>query len=136
MERKIADQKKCIQSLYDDLESREKFIEMLEENLRDMKRKSAKEKKQLEAEKIAMEEKLKENLQLIEDLKNDTRGTCAKGCDKYSKSVDEIYEAGVKHKSKLVDLKEIADEQKVKISCLRKHRDEMRDELLRNKRMK
>ena len=42
MERKIADQKKCIQSLYDDLESREKFIEMLEENLRDMKRKSAK----------------------------------------------------------------------------------------------
>ena len=45
--------------------------------------------------------------------------------------MDEIYEAGVKHKSKLVELKQIADEQKVKIGCLRMHRDEIKDELIK-----
>ena len=34
MERKIIEQKKEIEALYDDLESREKFIEMLEGDLK------------------------------------------------------------------------------------------------------
>ena len=45
LERKIADQKKLIQSLYDDLESREKFIEMLQVDMKDTSRKNAQSKK-------------------------------------------------------------------------------------------
>ena len=126
MERKIADQKRQIESLYDDLESREKFIEMLQEDIKDTKRQHAKDMKQLKAEKIAIERK-----QIVNDEKDDPSFKCPKGCDKYSKTIEEIYDAGAKHKSKLLDLKEIADDQKIKISCLRKHRDEIRDELVK-----
>ena len=62
-------------------------------------------------------------------MKCDTSTKCTKGCDKYNKSIDEIYEAGLEHKNKLIDLKKIADEQKVKIGCLRKHRDEIKNDL-------
>ena len=127
LERKIADQKKLIQSLYDDLESREKFIEMLQVDMKDTSRKNAQSKKKFEAEKDVLEDKLEEKIRIINELKSAPKFECSKGCGKYNKSVDEIYEAGVKHKNKLIDLKEIADEQKVKISCLRKHRDEIQN---------
>ena len=37
----------------------------------------------------------------------------------------------MRHRSKLLELKEIADEQKVKISCLRRHRDEIKEDLVK-----
>ena len=129
MERKIADQNKVIESLYEDLESREKFIEMLQEDLKDTNRKNVQGKKKWEAEREVLDDKLKVKTRMIEDLKSIGNIKCPKGCEKYSKSVDEIFEAGVEHKEKLVALKEIADNQKSKIFCLRKHRDEIADKL-------
>ena len=126
MERKIADQKKLIEHLYDDLESREKFIEKLQEDLKDNYKRNNHSKKQLESEKNILEEKVKETLKIVNVLKGNTSPKCVKGCDKYKQSIDDVYEAGVKHRSKVVELKKIDDEQKVKLSCLRKHRDEKR----------
>ena len=118
-----------IESLNDDLESKEKFIEMLEKDIKDNARRNALNKKTLEAKNQSLEEELAEKMKIIDALENNSNFKCSKGCDKYSKSVDEIFEAGVKHKSKLVDLKEIAEQQKEKITCLRKHRDEIKEEL-------
>ena len=80
--------------------------------MKDNSRQNDHDKKHLEAEKHSFEREIDEKLKVIENLRNDQSLECSKGCEKYSKSVDEIYEAGVKHKSKLVELKEIADEQK------------------------
>ena len=129
MERKNADQKKLIGSLYDDLESRERFTELLEKDIKDNNRRYAIKKKQLETKNQSLEEDLAEKIKIIDDLENNSNFKCSKGCDRYSKSVDEIFEAGVKHKNKLVELKEIAEGQKEKISCLRKHRDEIKEEM-------
>ena len=40
-------------------------------------------------------------------------------CHNYSKSVDEIYEAGIKHREKLVALVDVSEDFKKKISILR-----------------
>ena len=120
MERKIADQNKVIESLYDDLESREKFIEMLQDDLKDTNRRNSQAKKKWEAEREVLHDRLKETTMMIEDLKTNANFKCLKGCEKYSKTIDEIFEAGAKHKEKLIALKEIADNQKSKIFCLRK----------------
>ena len=115
MERKIADQKKVIESLYDDLESREKFIEMLQGNIKDDSRKNSQAKKKLEVEKEVLNDRLEEKTKMIEDLKSSANFKCSNGCDKYSKTIGEIFEAGAKHKEKLVALKEIADNQKFSV---------------------
>ena len=44
MDRKISEQKRLIENLYDDLESREKFIEKLEDDLKETIRRNAKNK--------------------------------------------------------------------------------------------
>jgi hypothetical protein len=36
-------------------------------------------------------------------------------CHKYSKTIDEIYEAGIKHKKAACAVKDVADQQKIKI---------------------
>ena len=51
LERKLADQKKVIESLYDDLESREKFIKMLQGDMKVTNKKNVQTKRKLEAEK-------------------------------------------------------------------------------------
>ena len=130
MERKIADQNKVIESLYDDLESREKFIEMLQDDLKDTNRRNSQAKKKWQAEREVLDDRIKEKTMMIEDFKTNDNFKCLKGCEKYSKTIDEIFEAGAKHKEKLIALKKIADNQKSKIFCLRKHRDEIADKLL------
>ena len=52
--------------------------------------------------------------------------SCKNGCEKYSRSMDDIVKYATKD---LITLKEIADEQKIKISCLRKHRNELQDKM-------
>ena len=81
-------------------------------------------------------DKAKEAEMELLDLKNelarkiDRKGNiCDKGFEKYNKTVDKIYEAGKKHKDMLLNLKEISDNQKIKITCLRKHRDEIKANL-------
>ena len=44
---------------------------------------------------------------------------CPNRCDRYSRTIDEIFHAGNKHKEKLISLKEVAENQKEKISLLR-----------------
>ena len=96
--------------------------------MKDTNRNNSKAKKKIEAEKEELEDRLKEKARVTEHLKT-TNVKCSKGCDKYSKTVDEIFAAGAKHEEKLIALKEIADNQKSKIFCLRKHRDEIADKL-------
>ena len=52
---------------------------------------------------------------------------CPKGCHRYRQSIEEIVEAGNKHKDKLLALKRIAEDQKVKISSLREERNALLD---------
>ena len=59
-ERKIYEQKKLIEHLYDDLESREKFIEKLEGVLKDVSKHNFQTKKKFEVEKDILKEKLEE----------------------------------------------------------------------------
>ena len=44
---------------------------------------------------------------------------CQNNCHRYSKTIDEIYEAGNKHREKLIALKDITENQKIKICSLR-----------------
>ena len=43
--------------------------------------------------------------------------------------MEDVVKYATKNKNDLITLKEIADEQKVKISCLRKHRNELQDKM-------
>ena len=58
-ERKVADQKKLIESLYDDLESREKFIEMLQVDMKDTSRKMLNQKRNLMLKRMFLKTNLK-----------------------------------------------------------------------------
>jgi hypothetical protein len=45
---------------------------------------------------------------------------CPTGCEKYSKRIDGIFQAGKKHKEKLLTVIELSENQKLKISSLEK----------------
>ena len=69
----------------------------------------------------------KENSKLSDDLKKLMNKEC--DCEKYGKPVDQIYEAAAKHREKLVALKEVAENQKKKISILREEKTELLDQV-------
>ena len=48
-------------------------------------------------------------------------------CHKYSKSIDEIFEAGAKHRKAAIAVKEVADQQKVKIREFRDVTNKLQD---------
>ena len=52
---------------------------------------------------------------------------CPKRCHLYSKSFEEIIEAGTKHREKVLALKDISENQKIKISSLREEKNELLD---------
>ena len=52
---------------------------------------------------------------------------CQNGCNRFKQSVDEIYEAGLKHRKCLIEVKEVADNQKMKIVELRKEKNELQE---------
>ena len=52
---------------------------------------------------------------------------CPKRCHLYSKSFEEIIEAGNKHREKVLALKDISENQKIKISSLREERNQLLD---------
>ena len=54
---------------------------------------------------------------------------CPNNCQKYSKTIDEIFEAGIKHRDKLISLKEISENQKMKISILREEKNGLLDQV-------
>ena len=54
---------------------------------------------------------------------------CPKGCHRYRQSFEEIVDDGNKHKEKLVALKDMAVNQKIIISSLRKYKDELLDNI-------
>ena len=57
------------------------------------------------------------------------REECPYGCLKYRKSIEDVVEAGNKHKDKAIALKVIADEQKLKISSLREVKNSLLDQV-------
>ena len=50
---------------------------------------------------------------------------CPNSCNKYSKSIEEIYQAGKKHKGQLVTCIEACEKQKEKISSLREEKNSL-----------
>ena len=58
-----------------------------------------------------------------------TNDDCPNGCFKYRQSLEQVVEAGNKHKGKVISLKYLAEEQKVKISTLREDRDSLLDDV-------
>ena len=73
--------------------------------------------KTLEKDKNDLAEALNAKEQQLHEMKVKDNG-CQNGCNRYSKSIDEINKAGSKHKEKLLALKSIADNQKKKITSL------------------
>ena len=57
------------------------------------------------------------------------RYKCPKRCQLYSKSFEEIIEAGNKHREKVLALKDISENQKVKISSLREEKNVLLDKV-------
>ena len=54
---------------------------------------------------------------------------CPNNCEKYSKSIDEIFQAGKKHKEKLLTVIELSETQKLKISSLREEKNNLLDQV-------
>ena len=54
---------------------------------------------------------------------------CPNNCHRYSKTIDEIFDAGNKHREKLICLKEITENQKLKISSIREEKIGLLDQV-------
>ena len=80
-----------------------------------------------EKEKNIVVEELEEKEKLIHELKMKVGNDCV--CQKYNKSIDEIYQAGSKHRQKALDLKDIAQKQKMKIAKLQEEKTIVMDQL-------
>ena len=52
---------------------------------------------------------------------------CPHGCHRYRQSIEEIVEAGNKHKEQIVILRKLAEDQKKKISILREEKTSLLD---------
>ena len=59
----------------------------------------------------------------METIKNE----CPHGCHRYRQSIEEIVEAGNKHKEQIVILRKLAEDQKKKISILREEKNSLLD---------
>ena len=90
MERKINDQKKLIDFLYDDLESNHIELDALQESLKQAKDQC---RRNLASAENAKKELSEVKRELSSKDGEEKRIVCDKGCGKYNKSVDEIYEA-------------------------------------------
>ena len=64
----------------------------------------------------------KESMEII-------RFECPKRCHLYSKSFEEIIEAGNKHRENVLALKDISEKQKVKLSSLREEKNVLLDKV-------
>ena len=82
--------------------------------------------KKVKKENESLAEELHEKEKVMHELKM-KRSDC--NCSKYSKSIDEIYNAGSKHKQKLVELKDIAIKQKMKIAQSQEEKTAMLDQV-------
>ena len=126
MENKLESQVKLIDLLYEDLETKEQEIEQL----RKVNEHSSKSLRKVEHEKSDLNHMLDEKEKEIYYLKkNRENNICKNGCEKYNRSMDDVVKYATKNKNDLLAIKEIAEEQKVKISCLRKHRNELQDKI-------
>ena len=66
-------------------------------------------------EKENIAEEIKEKDHIIYMLKQKGDNVCSNGCGKYTKSMDDVVKATVKHREAAITLKEICEKQKVKI---------------------
>ena len=118
MERKLEESEKHIAFLYDELELKEKEIDSLKESVdhaNEICRKNTAYAQEILVEKCSISLELEKKENEINDLRKKRGSECKNGCEKYSKSEDDIYEATNKHREKLVALKEISEGQKSKI---------------------
>ena len=76
----------------------------------------------LKDNKFKLAEDLEEKDKIIFEMKKKEENNCPNNCEKYSKSIDEIFQAGTKHREKLIALKKVADDQKKKMSILQEEK--------------
>ena len=62
---------------------------------------------------------LEEKEKIIYELKMKSNGICENGCHKYNKSMDEVVQAGYKHRNNVLAVKEVAENLKKKIQKLK-----------------
>ena len=74
-------------------------------------------------------EEIEKKERFIHELKKKSPGECTYGCSKYNKSVDEIVNAGTKHREKLLAIKQIAEDQKEKIRLLRNQKSSLENDI-------
>jgi chromosome segregation ATPase len=114
MEKKLEEKDKHLKYLYDELEEKEKEIHDLKESLdhaNDICTKNTAYAQRVLVEKCSLSQELERKEKEIFELKQ-KESKCKNGCENYNKSIDEIYDAGNKHREKLLALKEIAETQK------------------------
>ena len=72
---------------------------------------------------------IERNESFIHALKKKSPLECTYGCSKYNKSVDEIVNAGYKHREKLLAIKDIDEDQKEKIRLLRNQKSQLENRI-------
>ena len=72
---------------------------------------------------------IERNESFIHELKKKSPLECTYGCSKYNKSVDEIVNAGYKHREKLLAIKDIDEDQKETIRLLRNQKSQLENRI-------
>ena len=85
--------------------------------------------KNLKEENYDYIEEIERKEMFIHELKKKSPPECTYGCSKYNKSVDEIVNAGHKHREKLLAIKDIAEDQKEKIRLLRNQKSQLENRI-------
>ena len=127
MENRIKSLEKHIDFLYDELESKEKEVEQVKESHKhadELCRKNTAYAQEILVEKCSLSQLLEKKEVEIHELKSKD-SKCQNGCER----MEEVMQYAAKNKNDVISLKEIAESQKVKISCLRRHRNELQDQL-------
>lgn len=68
---------------------------------------------------------LEEKEKIIYELKMKSNGICENGCHKYNKSMDEVVQAGYKHRNNVLAVKEVAENLKKKIQKLKEENSKL-----------
>ena len=132
MENKTASLNKRIQNLYEELATKQKEIDDQKESVKyadEICRKNTAYAQKILVEKCSLAQEIKKKEEEIDDLKKRKDFQCKSGCEKYSKSMDEVMEYAEKNKHAAVRLKSAAEEQKKKLSILREEKTKMLDQL-------
>ena len=114
--------------LYEELEGKEKEIDDLKKMVKEtdeLCRKNTAYAQEMLREKCSISLELEKRKEEIKELKSEKGSKCRNQCSR----MDEVLEYANKNKNDAISVKEIADAQKIKIACLRGHRNELLDKI-------